>query len=314
MVLRPHTRRNYECAAGIWFRFRRDQGLLLADEAVGHGMDRDGVNALIRHLQFLGRKNSTIWNRLMCLHCFMRIIDPVGYDGHIFHLNGISINEQFPRPPKPFEMHDTALVLDHVEQLFSTGLDAAGKPVDPLILRDAALVGLLVGHAPRIGNLTAMRLGEELRPEGDGWLVRFDERITKGKRRLEYRLSARCQVWLDAYLKLGRPSIATRATQDHLWLAPGGQPLTVHQASDIFRRFCKVYLGREHGPHISRKWLTSTAARRSPGAAADAAISLGHSEWVSQRCYREATSLHAIGRHGANLAQRRRAAARLLDQ
>jgi hypothetical protein len=125
LALRPHTRHNYEQAAGIWFRFRLDQGLLRVDEPIGEGMDREGVNALVRHLRLLGREDSTIWNRLMCLHSLMRIIDPIGYDGHIFHLNGISINEQFQREPKGFDMHDTAVVLEHVEHQF--GWPAAGS-------------------------------------------------------------------------------------------------------------------------------------------------------------------------------------------
>ncbi len=192
------------------------------------------------------------------------------------------------------------------------GFDGDGNPSDPLALRNAALVGLLVGHAPRIGNLTAMRLGEELTGDGDGWLIRFGAEITKSKRDQEYHVSPCCKTWLDAYLSHGRPDIATYATADRLWLGPDGSPLTVHQTSDIFRRFCKTYLGREYGPHITRKWLASTAARRAPGAAADAAIALDHSERVSQRCYREATNLHAINRYGAELALRRREAAKLL--
>ena len=164
--LRSDTRRNYERAAGIWFRYQLDHGLMGSDAPAGAGTSRVNINGMVAVMRALGRTDGTIWNYLMCLHSFMRIIDPIGYRGHIFHLNGISLNERFWRPAKSFDMHDTAVVLQHVEILFARGQGTGREPADVIALRDAALIGLLVGHAPRIGNLTAMRLGHELSREG----------------------------------------------------------------------------------------------------------------------------------------------------
>ncbi|WP_160123811.1 hypothetical protein [Rhodovarius lipocyclicus] len=51
---------------------------------------------------------------------------------------------------------------------------------------------------------------------------------------------------------------------------------------------------------MARKWLRSTAARRSPDLAFDAAQVLGHSVDVSIRHYTEASSLHATcAAHGS---------------
>lgn len=65
------------------------------------------------------------------------------------------------------------------------------------------------------------------------------------------------------------------------------------------------------GPHVARKWLRSTAARRSPEAASDAAEVMDHSACVSLRHFAAAQEVGAIRRHALHLRQLRRGTAGL---
>lgn len=108
------------------------------------------------------------------------------------------------------------------------------------------------------------------------------------------------------YLRLGRPLFSGAAATDRLWLGNHQATLDVLGLQGIFRRRTREWLGTALGPHTARKWLRTTAARRSPGVAFDAAEVMGHSPQVSLRHYADAAEIGAMERHACNLAARRR--------
>jgi site-specific recombinase XerD len=312
--LRQRTRRLYELAASLWLGFLRSAGELDPGEALAGRATPERLDAWVACMRTARRAESTIGQYIMSLHCFFRYADPGSDTSHILRPGGRSLVALFPASPKPFAMTDSAEVLRRVEAMHAHGMQSGGTVAGRLLLRDAALLGILMTFAPRISDLRCIRIGQELQQlHGGGWRLAFAAERTKGKRTLQYALDERCNGWVRAYLDLARPHLAVGEPTDMLWLQPTGMPLSKDQAPGIVRRFTRRELGQEHGPHIARKWLRSTAARRSPELAFDAAQVLGHSMDVSIRHYTEAGSLHSQRRHGQRLAQVRKELAALLQ-
>jgi hypothetical protein len=160
-----------------------------------------------------------------------------------------------------------------------------------------------------------MRFGTHLKISDDRILtVCFPAEETKGKRLLQYALHSACADHLLCYLENVRPIYAVRGFSDGLWLNPEGQMLSSVEIAAVFRQRIKSWVGEEHGPHTARKWLRSSASRRSPEAALDAAQVLGHSPAVSLRHYAEATDRQATRRHASNLSQLRKRTRSLADR
>jgi len=155
--------------------------------------------------------------------------------------------------------------------------------------------------------IASTRLAFHLFEDNDGELtVSFPAETTKGKRLLEYALSKECTDYISDYLTNIRPEFSQTGETDAVWISEEGQMLTTANIATIFRLRIKEWLGEEHGPHIARKWLRSSASRRSPQAAFETAMVLGHSPMVSLRYYAEATDRQAGRRHAENLSQLRK--------
>ena len=306
--LRPHTRRNYQRAYGIWLAHLRDVGDLHPAEGPGTRITPARAERWVEAMQAAGRKSGTIHLYLICLHAILQLMAPGAETGFLLRPGGRTLARAFPQRAKPFPPHDSLDLLREVDALHARGLAAATFHARITDLRDAALMGLLLAYMPRIGDAAGMRIGVNLLLQPHGlWLVRFPAETTKGKRDLEYELDPRRSRLITDYLEMARPGFRGAGGTDMVWMGHHGRPLDHVGATGVFRRRTREWLGEEHGPHMARKWLTSTAARLSPEAAADAALVAGHSLAVSQKHYREATSLHAGIRHGRHIKSLRRA-------
>ncbi|MBK1661868.1 hypothetical protein [Paracraurococcus ruber] len=75
---------------------------------------------------------------------------------------------------------------------------------------------------------------------------------------------------LTDYLEQARPRFPRAGTSNRLWMGMKG-PLTREGIQRITKRHTLAWFGQAHGPHVFRKWLRASAARRSPELAMDAA-------------------------------------------
>lgn len=306
--LRPHTRRNYQRAYGIFLAHLRDMDDLDPAEGPRTRVTPARAERWVEVMLAAGRKSGTIHLYLISLHSILKLMAPGAETGFLLRPQGRSLARAFPQRAKPFVPHDSRALLREVDALHARGLAAVTLHARITDLRDAALMGLLLAYMPRIGDAAGMRIGVNLIAQLEGlWLVRYPEVTTKGRRTIEYVLDARCSRLMTDYLTLARPHFPGAGSTDRLWLGHRGRPLNHVGATGVFRRRTLEWHGEAHGPHMARKWLTSTAARLSPEAAADAALVAGHSMAVSIKHYAEATSLHAGIRHGKRIKKLRRA-------
>jgi len=218
---------------------------------------------------------------------------------------GLPLKRAIRGGPRSAVVRDVTEVLIRVRRLYRWGLAAEDGPERWRALRDAALLVVLLRRAPRLRSLTAMTMDRhlELRPDGT-WLLRFPGEHTKNGRMLDFPLDAEASQVLTDYLQHGRPRFPYAGTTEALWMGMKG-PMTREGVRGVAKRNTLAWYDQAHRPHVVRKWLRASAARRSPELAMDAADVLGHGAEVSAQYYAEASSLHAALRHGDRLAERR---------
>ena len=150
-----------------------------------------------------------------------------------------------------------------------------------------------------------MTLGQHLVARADGtWQLHFPGEHTKTGKRLDFGLDAEVSRWLSDYLELARRRFPRAASTDQLWMGMKG-PLGREGFQRICLRHTFAWFGLPHRPHIFRKWLRASAARRAPDLVLDSEAIMGHSTEVALQHYAEAAGLHAGLRYSDRLAARR---------
>jgi integrase/recombinase XerD len=104
----------------------------------------------------------------------------------------------------------------------------------PVGLRDRAILELLYATGVRVSELAGLRFEDIDRSQG---LVTV---MGKGGRERSVPLHRLAGERLDAYLRDGRPSLATDASDDHVFLSTRGRPLS----TDAIRRLFKHHLSQ----------------------------------------------------------------------
>jgi hypothetical protein len=289
---------------GIWLSFLARRGDLDPTVTPAERVTHARLDGWIDEQRARGVRDSTIASRLRDLHSILRLIDPKADVGFIVRPGGVGLKRVLPAVPKPFTIVESGELLRHALALFEAGRRGERYAGGAAAIRDAALLGLLAAHAPRIGSIAAMRIGTHLVGIPGGYRLTFTAADTKSRRALSYDLHPALVPVFDVYLERARPRLGSGGT-DLLWCGTRGRPLHDKQLSKIVVRRTTEWFGVGHGPHWFRKCLRSTAGRHSPEAALDAAEILGHSPQVSVMHYLEAGSTPALRRHGRRIAQLR---------
>ncbi len=187
-----------------------------------------------------------------------------------------------------------------LDRLLSTPLR---RRLDRVAYRDTLMVLLLSACPIRLLNLSGLRIGTQLRQEGDRWTVRLDEAETKNGQRLSYLLPRHLAGYIAVYLDLVRPSFRPAAGEATLWLGFEGGPLTPHS---IYGRIVLVttrLFGTPINPHLFRSCGATTLVEQAPEAARLAAPLLGHRYFqTTERYYVKAGQLVAGRQVSAALA------------
>ncbi len=100
---------------------------------------------------------------------------------------------------------------------------------EPIVLRDRALLEVLYGTGVRVSELAALTLGDL--PRSAFLRVRG-----KGDRQRDVPLGGAAGRALDAYVRAGRPRLATPDTGDALWLGARGGALDARGIRRVVRR------------------------------------------------------------------------------
>ncbi len=314
------ARRNYERAWGILLAHLDTIGDLDPEGSLASRVAPARLNSWIAAMRGIGRQNGTIRQYIACVHAMVRLLEPSADVGYMLRPGGRSLLEAFPVDGKPTLVIDTEDLMARARAAHRDGMTAATVFARRTRLRDAALMSLLARRAPRISSAAAMRIGTHIVEQSDGvFLVSFPRPDIKNRKHLGWPLDEECSGYMRDYLRIGRPLFPGCSATDALWLGNHGEALDVVGLTGIARRRTGQWFGQACGPHATRKWLQSSAARRSPQAAFDAAEVAGHSVRVALKHYRQAdgSGLHSampstrkLRRQTAGIAERAFAALR----
>lgn len=287
-----------------WLSFLDRRGELDAAASPARRVTAARLDAWIDEQRARGVRDSTIHGRLVDLHHALRLIEPEADVGFIVRPRGVGLRRALPPTPKPFTIVESQHLLARALALFEAGLRGEGYAGGAAAIRDAALLGLLAAHPPRVGSVACMRIGTQITRTTDGYALSFEPPDTKNRKPLAFDLHPALVQVFDVYIASARPRLGSRGT-DRLWCGTKGRPLGVGGVSKIAFRRTREWFGTSRGAHWFRKCFRSTAGRRSPEAALDAAAVLGHGPEVSVRHYLEGGGAAALRRHGARITRLR---------
>ena len=293
-------------AYGQWLSFLDRSGELDADQAPALRVTAGRLNGWIADQRARGNRSTTIYGRLRDLHGALRLIAPAADLSFILKPGGRSLRRLLRPAPRWADVRDPRELLARALALFDAGRSGKGYAKGAAAVRDAALLGLLAVHAPRIGSIARMDIGAQLRATEDGYRLDFGEKDTKTRRPLTYDLHPELVPVFAHYLDVVRPGLPAARHSARLWIGVTGSGMDRRGLTEAVRRRTQSWFGRPEGPHWFRKCLRSFAADVAPEAALDAATMLGHGPQVSIDHYTKATAARALRRHGARVTRKRR--------
>ena len=303
--LRTVTIEAYAQTYGQWLDFLARTGALDEAEEPGDRATPPRVSAWRRENKLRGLAPTSRRQSLRNLSAILRLLAPGRDWSFVIRPGNMSLKRAIRGGPKPFIVRDVADVMVHVCQLHRRGLTALDGPKKWQALRDAALLALLLIRAPRVGSLVRMTMDRHIMLRSDGtWHLRFPAEHNKNGRVIDFPLDAEQSRMLTDYLDHARARFPRAGATDLLWMGMKG-PMTRQGLRAAVKRRVLAWFGQAHTPHVFRKWLRASAARRSPELAMDAAVIMGHGAEVSAQHYSEASGLHAALRHGERLVERR---------
>ncbi|MBR0662187.1 hypothetical protein [Neoroseomonas oryzicola] len=302
LELGDFARRKIREAYGVWLHYLRRRGELDPLASPAARATRARLDSWIADQRGRGNRGTTIHGRLRDLQRCLALIDPAADVGFILQPGGRSLRRLLKPKPRWCEVRDSRELLARALDLFRAGCEGRGYARGRVAVRDAALLGLLAAHGPRIRSVSAMEIGENIVRTEAGYRLHFGEKDTKTKVFMSYDMHPELVPVFDRYLSDVRPSLPGSAFSAAVWIGTRGRALSALDLGKVVRRRTKAWFGREEGPHWFRKCLRTTASMISPELALDAGAALGHDPQVSIDHYLKSRGTEALRRHGVRIA------------
>jgi integrase len=162
-----------------------------------------------------------------------------------------------PRRPKRFESVSS-------DKLYHLGIELMDKAVaeaeaqralskaTDMQYRDGLLIAMMAVVVPRLRTVTALKNGTHLIRSGELWLLEIPPEDVKGKRALDFTISAGFSRRIDLYLGKFRPRIPGAEQHTGLWASNKAGPMST---SAIYNAICtrtEKAFGYRVNPHRFR--------------------------------------------------------------
>jgi len=277
------TREGY----GRWLGFLDHRGWLDRDAAPGDRPSEARVASYFDGLRALGNRDHTITGRFQELRDALAIMAPDADFGWLARPGGVPLRRRLAMEKRPIAVHHSADLLAWGLEMMRCATTLAGSRRRQVMLRDGLLIALLAIAGPRRRALLAMRVGRQLRRDGDGWRVAREERDDKTGRPLDYLVPDYLVPWVERHLAVERRELLGGQVQDAVWINWGGEPLGEAGVEKRIRWCSAKRFGPENafGTHRFRHCIGTTAPLVAPRIPTLGAAVLGVSGAVHAKHY-----------------------------
>jgi hypothetical protein len=270
---------------GRWLGFLRDRGML---DAAAHPLDRVTLPRLGQYFEALraaGNADHTIVGYFAGLRSALRILAPERDSSFVSKPNGTTIRSLLPMRKRQFAVPDASVLFAWSLEL----IEAAQRTADPyaaaILLRDGLLIAIFASRARRLRAMAGLRLGRELRREGERYVVDLPLELVKTRKRDRFLLPAALDEPMRAYLDIARPGLLQGKIHDAIWVGSSGDPLTARGITAVVERRSRERFGITFRPHRFRHAIGTTLPLKLPEHPGLAAAFLGGSRGVIQESY-----------------------------
>lgn len=294
----PYTYRVWQKCYGRWLGFLRDHGALDDAAAPASRVTPERLDDYIAAMKVQGNRPITIVGRIRGLKGALELLAPGQNHKWITRPRNIPITRHFEIVPRDRVVHHSTTLLSWAEQLFADGLEHSQPRCRRALVRDAALIGMLVMPAPRLGALAQLQLGRNLQRHETGWCLNQDAGITKMSKNEWAPLHAAITPILERYLAVERNELLDGRQTSQLWIALGGGDLTAAGITTRLRKLSGKSFDKVFRAHSFRHCLATTNAIDGYASPLDASVLLGHaSPTTTSRFYNMAKAAAAAARH-----------------
>jgi integrase/recombinase XerC len=237
------------------------------------GLSTVAVRGYKQHLLELSRKPKTVNRRLASLAAYAHWLEPEGLFTGRNPVQGVTAVREAPLAPRWLERKQRALLLRATDRLVEEAMRRYPR-LRLLVVRDAAILRLLLFAGLRAGEVVRLWLDDLLMDERRGSLV---IRQGKGGKRRTVPLNAHARKGLAAYLCL-------RPEGEALFLGQRGEPIQVKTVQRAVTRFARAAGLKDVTPHTLRHTFAKTLIDNGVGLEKVATL-LGHESLNTTRIY-----------------------------
>jgi integrase/recombinase XerD len=258
-------------------------------------------------------KGYTVLCRVQELYDSIRVMAPAQDWGWLDRLHDVVRARVVPARNKRARLQPSGRLLELGRSLMTQAETSIGKPAltRATLFRDGLMIALLACRPLRLGNFTAIAIGQHLVRQGRGHWLLFAAAEPKNRQPLEVPFPDLLEPALERYLAHHRRVLLTRgdrqpeARLDALWVSAVATPMAEISLHNRIRKRTKRAFGKPLSPHLFRDAAATSIAIEDPVHARMIRVILGHATLdTAERHYNQARSLEAGRRYQGILAGR----------
>lgn len=279
--------RNVEQGYGQWLSFLARNGWLDTEMPPETRVNFERVRIFAIQLQ----KRVSSCSAAMVFEGFARLILVMAPNQDWNWLRVIITNlKTIARPEKDKRGH-----MVDARQLLALGVDLMNQALDmgrryhaATLMRDGLMIAMLISDPIRIGNLTAITIGDQLWFDGNRYRLSFNQDETKNRHAHDSEMPLALNPYIDTWLRDHRRRLLAHSdgtTTNRLWIDRWGKPMGERAIRDQIEKRTREAFGRHVWPHLMRSIAATSFVDHDPAKVGLVPDLLGHANYQTAHKY-----------------------------